>query len=408
MKLLLTLMALAALVPPPAVTAAPITMNNVRFVEYPDFPDAHSTWRSIGYSTRQNKVYIGVTNHRDKVGLFEYDVPTRAIRLLGFLPELAHLRPWQWQGKVHSQILEGADGKMYFATDGGESREEYLMNHPQGYYSGLLLRWDPRAEILEQLGTGLPNESIKDIALDNVGGLVYGVSYPSVHLLLFDPGSNYLRDLGRVGSDHVPRCIFSDRWGNAYYVDWRQRLIKYERDTGRLLFSEQSIQWFPGTTGEQIITGIPTYATDTELGIIYLITYSNMLVAFRPQRRGIGEIEILGPTVDSDKTPPPGYSPNSAFADNGKLYYFVGGHNRYVVKDTTLLMEFDPVTGKRRVALKFPLDVVSEVTGCDVKDAQGNLYICGRRRAADAQDMGESGASRPFLLIFNPDKDIRE
>jgi hypothetical protein len=408
MKLILTLISLAFFSFVPAAHAGPITMDNVRFVEYPDFPDAHSTWRSIGYSTRQHKVYIGVTNHRDKVGLYEYDVSSKEISLKGFISEMAHLRDWQWQGKIHSQILEGADGKMYFATDGGESREEFLMNHPQGYSSGVLMSWDPEAEVLESLGMGLPNESIKDIALDNVGGLVYGVSYPSVHLLLFDPGSSDIRDLGRLGSPHVPRCIFSDRWGNAYYVDWRQRLVKYERDTGRILFSEQSVPWFPGTTGAQIITGIPTYATDPELGIIYLITYSNMLVAFRPQRRGIGEIEALGPTVETEQSPPPGYSPNSAFGDNGKLYYFIGGHGRYVVKDTTLLMEFDPVTRQKNIVLKFPIDEVSEVSGCDVKDRDGNMYFCGRRRVPDAADMGESGASKPFLLIFNPEKELRE
>ncbi|MBW7997786.1 MAG: hypothetical protein FVQ81_14685 [Candidatus Glassbacteria bacterium] len=399
---------LACLTAPAAPAVAEITMDNVRFVQYPQFPDAHSTWRSIGYSTRHRKVYIGVTNHRDKVGLFEYDVPAERMRLVGFIPELANLRHWQWQGKVHTQILEGADGRMYFATDGGEGREEYLMNHPQGYYSGMLLAWDPATERMENLGTGLPNESIKDIAMDLVGGLIYGVSYPSVHLLLFDPRRNDLRDLGRVGSDHVPRCMFSDRWGNGYYVDWRQRLVKYERDSGRILFSRESVPWFPGTTGPQIVTGIPTYAKDPVRGIIYLITYSNMLVAFHPQRRGIGTIEALGPTVENTELPPPGYSPNSAFGDNGKLYYFVGGHGRYVVKDTTLLMEYDPETRARRVVLKFPIDVVSEVTGCDVKDEYGNMYFCGRRRAEDAAQMGESGASRPFMLIFNPDKEISE
>jgi hypothetical protein len=353
-------------------------------------------------------VYAGVTNHRDKVGLFEYDVPSDNMRLVGFLPALAHLRDWQWQGKIHTQILEGSDGRMYFATDGGESREEFLMNHPQGYYSGMILRWDPEREILEHLGTGLPNESIKDIALDLVGGLVYAVSYPSVHLLLFDPRSNDLRDLGRVGSAHVPRCVFSDRWGNGYYVDWRQRLVKYERDSGRILFSETSIPWFPGTSGERIITGIPTYANDPAGGIIYLITYSGKLIGFHPQRRGIGKIDDHGPIYEGKGLPPPGYSPNSAFGDNGKLYYFIGGHGQYAVKDTTLLMEFDPATGKRQAVLRFPVDVISEVTGCDVKDEQGNMYFCGRRTSRDAEDMGESGASRPFMIIFNPEKKINE
>ena len=54
------------------LSGAEITSKNIRFVDYPDFPDAHSSWGSIGYSRKYNKVFIGVTNHRDKVGLFEY------------------------------------------------------------------------------------------------------------------------------------------------------------------------------------------------------------------------------------------------------------------------------------------------------------------------------------------------
>ncbi len=97
---------------------ARITEKNIRFVEYPGFPGAHSTWRSIGYSTTHEKVFIGVTNHRDKVGLYEFDVIRDKMRLVGFLPELANLRDFQWQGKVHSEIVEGPHGCMYFSTDG--------------------------------------------------------------------------------------------------------------------------------------------------------------------------------------------------------------------------------------------------------------------------------------------------
>ncbi len=44
--------------------AQTITEKNLRFVDYPDFPDAHSTWGSIGYSTVHKKVFIGVTRVR--------------------------------------------------------------------------------------------------------------------------------------------------------------------------------------------------------------------------------------------------------------------------------------------------------------------------------------------------------
>ncbi len=383
-----------------------ITGRNIRFVEYPGFPDAHSTWRSIGYSSRHDKVFVAVTNHRDRVCLYEYAAASGRMRLLGSLDSLAHLRPWQWQAKVHSQLLEGPDGCMYFATDGGESREEYLMEHPRGYGGGMFMKWDPARSRLTSLGHGLRYDSIKDIALDAAGGLIYAVSYPQVHFLVYDPSTNNLRDLGRLGSAHVPRCVFQDWWGNGYYVDWRQRLVKYERQTGRLLFKQDSLPAFPGTPAGDIITGVPVYATDRARGLIYLITYGNMVISFQPERRGIGVVRALGPTIDRPKLPPPGYSPNLGLGDNGKLYYFIGGHGRYVVRDTTLLMEFDPATRSKRVVLRFPVSEISEVTGCDVKDSRGNLYFAGRRESREALNMGESGASRPFMIIFNPQREV--
>jgi len=79
---------------------------------------------------------------------------------------------------------------------------------------------------------------------------------------------------------------------------------------------------------------------------------------------------------------------------------YVGG------KPQNMLMEFDPATRTRREALSFPLTEVDEVTGADVRDHDGNLYFCGRRSDRRAEQMGESGASRPFMIIFNPEKEI--
>src|SRR6266508_946280 len=48
---------------------------------------------------RHHKVFVGVTNHHDRIGLYEYDVPTRKLRLLGFIGEMANLRSEEWQGR---------------------------------------------------------------------------------------------------------------------------------------------------------------------------------------------------------------------------------------------------------------------------------------------------------------------
>ncbi len=388
---------------------AELTAKNVRFVEYPDFPDAHSTWGSIGFSSVHSKVFIGVTNHRDRVGLFEYDTRAGRMRLCGFIPALAHLRDYQWQGKVHSQIVEGPAGEMFFATDGGESREEYLMEHPQGYSGGFFMKWNPAAHSLTNLGVGLQYESIKDLAVDRKSGRICAISYPQVHFLVYDPARNDIRDLGRLGSDHVPRVMFSDRWGNAYYVDWRQRLVKYEQASGRLLFARDSLPAFPGTPGEYIVTGVTAYASDQRSGVIYLITYGAKMLAFHPQREGIGSVEDLGGIFDGPQSPPwKYYCPNLALGVNGKLYYFLGGHGMYAVPGGRIaLMEFDPARRTKKVVLTYAMDVISEVTGSDVKDGRGNIYFAGRRDDRGAEQRGESGASRPFMIILNPGKAIR-
>lgn len=396
---------LTALLLPPAGTE--IAKGNVRFVEYPGFPDAHSSWGSIGFSRKYQKVFVGITNHRDRVGLYEYDPGLKRMRLCGFIADLANLRDFQWQAKIHSQIVEGPDGAMFFTTDGGESREEYLMEHPRGYAGGFFMKWDPATERLTNLGMGLPYESIKDLAISQTSGQICAVSYPQVHFLVYDYHRNLLRDLGRLGSDHVPRVLFSDWWDNVYYVDWRQRLVKFESETGNLSFARESLPAFPGTPGEYIVTGITAYARAPEQGVIYLVTYGAKMLAFRPSQHGIGTVEDLGGIFDGGGKPAWNYyCPNLALGRNGKLYYFIGGHGMYAVQgENIVLMEFDPATRTKRIALTFPLTEISEVTGSDVKDGQGNLYFAGRRSSPAAEERGESGASRPFLIIFNPAKE---
>ncbi len=42
-----------------------------------------------------------------------------------------------------------------------------------------------------------------------------------------------------------PRVMFTDWWGNGYYVDWRQRLVKYDKFKDSLVFAEHSLPAFP-------------------------------------------------------------------------------------------------------------------------------------------------------------------
>jgi hypothetical protein len=377
--------------------------KNIAFIEYPDFPEAHSTWGSIGYNKAANTVHIGVTNHRNNVALYTFDPAMNTMKKNGFIREMANLRDYQWQGKIHSKIVASPDGSIYFSTDGGESREEYLMEHPQGYAGGFFMKWEPKTGDLKNLGIGMQYESIKDIDIDPESGLLYGVSYPQAHFLVYDPAKNHLRDMGRLASSHVPRVLFTDWWGNCYYVDWRQRLVKYQKDRDTLLFAHESLPAFPGTPGSKIITGVTAYAKDEAKGIIYLITYGAKLIAFHPEKDGIGKVEDLGGVINTDKVEPwRPYVPNLNISENGKLYYIIGGHGNYVLKDKTVLVEYDPATKKKTILREYPTTSMTEATGSDIRDKEGNMYFAGRRNTSS----GDS--SSPFLIKFNPEKDIRK
>ncbi|AWO00865.1 hypothetical protein DLD77_03715 [Chitinophaga alhagiae] len=397
-----------------AQDAGLIGKAHFQFIEYPDFPEANSTWGDIGFNPKDQCVYVGVTNHRNKIGWYVYNTVSKSIGLKGFISDLGHLRPFQWQGKIHTKVVFDRQGAVYFGTDGGESREEYLMDHPKGYAGGYLMKWEPAQNKLVNLGMTLQYESIKDVDVDPFTGKIYAITYPQVHFIVYDPATNNMQDLGRLGSAHVPRVMFTDQWGNCYYVDWRQRLVKYEKSTGKLVFSPHSLPAFEGTPGEHIITGITGYAKDHKKGEIYFVTYGAKLVRFRPTEHGIGAVEDLGGVYEAEgRERWRYYVPNLNIGANGKLYYIIGGHGNFAKKDRTLLMEFDPETRRHRTLHEFAESELSEATGSDIRDNEGNIYFAGRKQlqydknSVHAQKQLDNGISVPFIFKFNPDKQLQ-
>ena len=163
-----------------------------------------------------------------------------------------------------------------------------------------------------------------------------------------------------------------------------------------------------------ILTGITAYAKDDVRNIIYIVTYGAKILAFHPQQSGIGEVEDLGGVLPDELTNNPWgpYCPNLALGDNGRLYYIVGGHGNFSIDNRTLFMEFDPDTKTHVKLFGFETTVIAEVTGSDVKDKNGNIYFAGRKeiprtsRTSIGEGEGKGKISKPFMIVFNPDKKI--
>ncbi|MCK4745471.1 MAG: hypothetical protein KAT15_00470, partial [Bacteroidales bacterium] len=95
---------------------------------YPEFRH-HSYWSGIGASS-SGKIYIAASNHyqsedgsgeHGNVAIYKYDPDRIEMTLLGDLQSVSEAvnnwMPGESQNKVHTFIIENADGRMYFATD---------------------------------------------------------------------------------------------------------------------------------------------------------------------------------------------------------------------------------------------------------------------------------------------------
>ncbi|MFH0918918.1 MAG: hypothetical protein V1913_01035 [Fibrobacterota bacterium] len=408
-KALILLLAAAFCSGAPAISRA-----NIRYVEYPDMANPHSSWGGICYSSASNKVIVTVCNHTDQIGLFEWDCEKKAIARRGWVAQGGHLQGFQWQGKVHSQVVENLkDGWLYFGTDGGESREENYMDHPNGYFGGFFMKYNPKTFELINLGNGRRYESIKEVGIDPVRQRVYGITYPADHLIIKDLATDSLYDKGCINKAHVGRTLFTDDWGNAYYTDMRGTLIKYEAAADSLIWADQPLARDTGVVeGWVLRSGNRAWARFQKTNEYYFTTSWSRIFKITVQEKGVGPIEdmgyILNPTKDLElKTIMSTNCPNLYCHPNHKLYMWAGGHNSGMKKNITSLIEVDPIAKTKKIVYDCPWTEMEEATGSQCVDKDGNIYFAARRHVDDAAH-GESGSSRAILVVFNPEKEINK
>lgn len=191
---------------------------NVTRVVLPETPGAHAIWGATGQDSRGN-VWFGVASADtpDPSGhLFEYD-PVRGLMTTrgdvnGQLRRLKLSRdPKEHQAKIHSRILEGPNGYLYFASMDEEGESESRLRLPT--WGGHLWRmriatgqWEHLAATPEAL-----------IAVARGGRYIYALGYWGHLLLQYDTTTGAVKTL-RVGSvdAHISRNFLADDRGHAY------------------------------------------------------------------------------------------------------------------------------------------------------------------------------------------------
>jgi hypothetical protein len=200
--------------PPAGATAA---APSVRVIPVPEFAGAYAIWGATG-NDADGHVWIGVTSNDARgsgsAHLFELNPAGDALvdrgNVVSELDRLRLRRPGETQMKIHSKIVQGADGRLYF-TSMDESGE-----HDDGSklptWGGHLWRLDPGyawhhlAAVPQAL-----------IAAGAGGRYVYALGYFDHVLFQFDTRSGRLAKatVGSAGG-HVSRNFFADQRGHVF------------------------------------------------------------------------------------------------------------------------------------------------------------------------------------------------
>jgi hypothetical protein len=279
---------------------APLEELRARIIPVPDVPGAWAVWGATGRDHRGH-VWFAVSAHgvdQPSAHLFEYDPARDLVHRRGdVVSELRRARlakPGVGQMKIHSHIVEGEDGHLYFAsmdeegeqTDGGrlptwgshlwrlrlpECRWEHLLAAPQGL-----------------------------IAAAGSGRWIYALGYFNHVLYQFDCRTGHTRSIivGAAGG-HVSRNCLCDARGHAYVprlstspADGQIVTTLVELDPDLLEVAETPIAFYTQTANESShgITGYQPLAN----GSIAFVTDQGHLYQVVPRERGPSEVDMLG------------------------------------------------------------------------------------------------------------------
>ena len=341
----------------------------------------HSIWSGIGAGSN-GKIYIAVSNHAQpggNVAVFAYSPEARAMALLGDLRSVSQ-RVDNWmeqesQYKVHTFLLEHADGKLYFATDDHEptpflrgshvyqidptSNElrDYSKTQPFLLSRDLWLRPNP-GQAAEGSGVFVEYYGIKGLGLNRaVPHLLYAMTYPDGHIIRHDLRNGDMRPIGR--SEQVSYVFYVDRKANLYYAateNDENRLVKYSRATGQT---------------RTIARGLPP----GELGAVAPNADGSRVYVLHAHRR---TIYLLEPEKDRFMywTKPCGSNwwrlYNLTLSPDGRTLYFVSNNNKHrtvrqidvATKRCSVLLDVHELLGSRNLSFG----------GINVWDRQGSFY----------------------------------
>jgi hypothetical protein len=305
--------------------------------------------------------------------LFEYDPTTNRLTLVSDVLSLTDHRPGSWgYGKLHAQMVSGGCGEVYVTTYWGSRRG---LSYDQSYRGDLLLRIDPGARTLENLGVLVEERGVPSLAATPDGRYLVGEAVEPVSdsgsLVAFDTVTGEVIDVEVYPGHTGFRSLAVTGEGLVYFSAGSSELVSYDPASGAV--GDRAIA-LPG----DLLRAVTRPAGD---GTLYAVTQKpSTLFAFHPD----GSVETLGDAG--------GYTTSLALA--GERLYWVADAHGGAWREGAPLQYLDIATGSIDTLLELNPAIEAELglrvggTYDVAYDPEGNRLYLGMNAATPPDDSG--------------------
>ncbi len=198
----------------------------IRAAVYPRPDHEGNPWSEWGQGivTADGRYFSAIGDHLGADGnsyVYEFDPATGVLTRIADVASLVGATSDDWgHGKIHAQMVAGPCGEIYAASYWGSRRGIESVD----YSGGILMRIDPSARTVSNLGAPVPAHGIPSLASWPEGGLLYGEAADPTVPTGSNEGPFFVYDLASgevVFSDADPshtgfRSIAVDAQGRAY------------------------------------------------------------------------------------------------------------------------------------------------------------------------------------------------
>ena len=239
------------------------------------------------------------------------------------------------QCKIHYSFAPSLhDGILYMATHlSGPPIDQpayspWLSWHDEKrcFRGSALLAFDTRTDEVRWWDTLIPKEGCRCLLHDEERGLLYALSYPRDHFIIYDLKTRTRRDLGRIGSVNS-QALFLDKKHRVWTTSDYGRLVRYTPETARLELSPFVLPHNPEfQTGFHSVFYDAAAAPDGESVLAVTWIANPYLMRIWPNEGAWPRVEDLGPATQKRdpavaKDTFVDHCGGLTFGGDGQLYY---------------------------------------------------------------------------------------